>query len=234
MSDLKQLARNAVMRCPHCGNVTGLELSADLRYRCRICGGPRVPTLGEHPERTLREREHLVAARRAQRTSWLFRALWIASGVIGGLTFLSTLLMLLLFSGLGTAWASLLLFGAIPLVIAFWARRRTLKARATVKDELELAWTSVAHELLRASPKELTSAELAELMLTDERHADQLLARLNVDDQVHSRVTDEGQITYSVRATERFRVGDAPFDADDWGDEAELEQPRAGATRRSE
>lgn len=232
MSELKQLARNAVARCPHCGNVTGLELSADLRYRCRICGGPRVPTRGKHPERSMREREHLVTARRAQRAAWLFRALWIVSGVIGGFTFLATLLTLLLFSGLGTAWASLLLFGAIPLLVAFWARRRTLKARTTVKDELDLAWSSVAHELLRASPNELTSAELADLMLTDELHADQLLARLNVDDQVHSRVTDEGQVTYSVRATDRFRVGDAPFDTEEWDDDAE--QQRAGVTRRSE
>ena len=92
MSDLKRIARDAVSRCPHCGNVTGLELSPDLHYRCRICGGPRVPTRGEHLERTLREREHLVKARRAQRAAWLFRALWIVSGVIGGFTFLSTLL----------------------------------------------------------------------------------------------------------------------------------------------
>ena len=212
MSDLKRTARDAVSRCPHCGNVTGLELSPELRYRCRICGGPRVPTQGEHPERTLREREHLVKARRAQRAAWLFRALWIVSGVIGGFTFLSTLFMLLLFSGLGTGWASLLLFGAVPLLLAFWARRRTRSARATTKDELELAWTSVAHELLKASEGELTSAELAKLMLTDERHADLLLARLNVDDQVHSRVTDDGQVTYSVRATQRFRVGETPFE----------------------
>jgi hypothetical protein len=212
MSDLKRIARDAVSRCPHCGNVTGLELSPDLRYRCRICGGPRVPTRGEHPERTLREREHLVKARRAQRAAWLYRALWIVSGVIGGFTFLTTLIMLLLFSGLGTGWASLLLFGAVPLLLAFWARRRTRRARASTKDELDLAWTSVAHQLLKASEGELTSAELANLMLTDERHADLLLARLNVDDQVHSRVTDDGQVTYSVRATEHFRVGEDPFE----------------------
>lgn len=232
MSELKQIAKNAVARCPHCGNVTGLELSPTLYYRCRICGGPRVPTRGEHPERSMRERPHLVKARRAGRAALLFRALWIVSGVIGGFTFLFTLLTLLLFSGLGTAWASLLIFGAIPLLLAFWARRRTLAARTTVKDELDLAWASVAHELLRASPKELTSAELADLMLTDEPHADLLLARLNVDDQVHSRVTDEGQVTYSVSATERFRVGDAPVDADDWEDDAE--EPREALTRRSE
>ena len=235
MSELKQVAKNAVSRCPHCGNVTGLELSADLYYRCRICGGPRVPTKGAHPERTLREREHLVKARRAQRAAWLFRALWIVSGVIGGVTFLFTLLTLLLFSGLGTAWASLLIFGAVPLLLAFWARRRTFRAQSAVKDELDLAWSSVAHEVLNASEHELTSAELAELMLTDERHADLLLARLNVDDQVRSRVTDEGQVTYSVRATEHFRVGDAPLDDDDWDKEGDQEeQKREPLTRRSD
>jgi len=227
MSDLKRIARDAVSRCPHCGNVTGLELSPDLHYRCRICGGPRVPMRGEHPERTLREREHLVKARRAQRAAWLFRALWIVSGVIGGFTFLATLFMLLLFSGLGTGWASLLLFGAVPLLLAFWARRRTHSARAVTKDELDLAWTSVAHELLKASEGELTSAELADLMLTDERHADLLLARLNVDDQVHSRVTDDGQVTYSVRATQHFRVGESPFDAGAAGDTVLLDDDSA-------
>lgn len=247
MSDLKQVAKKAVGRCPHCGNVTGLELSAAFYYRCRICGGPRVPTRGKQPERSMRERPHLVKARRAHRAAWLFRALWIVSGVIGGLTFLFTLLTLLVFSGLGTAWASLLIFGAIPLLVAFWARRRTLTARTTAKDELDLAWASVAHELLDASPKELTSTELADQMLTNEAHADLLLARLNVDDQVHSRVTDEGEVTYSARPTERFRVGDSPLDADDWkgdskdawkddweAEEGQAEPPKQALTRRSE
>jgi hypothetical protein len=43
-------------------------------------------------------------------------------------------------------------------------------------------------------------------MLTDEHHADRLLARLNVDDHVRSRVTDDGQVTYSVRSAQRVRV----------------------------
>ena len=235
MSDLKQIAKDSSSRCPHCGNLTGLELSADLRYRCRICGGPRVPTRGEQ-RRSLREKEHLVRARRAHKNAWLFRALWIISGVVGGFTFLATLLPLLLFSGLGTAWATLLVFGAVPLGVAFWARHRTRRAKSTVHDELELAWASVAHELLNNAESELTSGQVAELMLTDERHADMLLARLNVDDEVRSRVTDDGQVTYSVRSPERFRVP-----PDDVGsidtvvfDDDDAEQHKGALRRRSE
>lgn len=236
MSDLKQIAKDTTSRCPHCGNVTGLELSADLRYRCRICGGPRVPTRGAKLERSLRETEHLVRARRAHKSAWLFRALWIVSGVVGGFTFLATLLTLFLFSGLGTAWASLLVFGAVPLATAFWARHRTRRAKGTVQDELELAWASVAHELLNASESELTSGQVAELMLTDEAHADMLLGRLNVDDQVRSHVTDDGQITYSVRSHERFRVAPADVGGLDTAlfDDDDAEQHREALRRRSD
>ena len=30
-------------RCPHCGAVADVEPHKTLRYRCRVCGGPRVP-----------------------------------------------------------------------------------------------------------------------------------------------------------------------------------------------
>jgi hypothetical protein len=162
--------------------------------------------------------------------------LWIVSGVVGGFTFLATLLTLFVFSGLATAWASLLLFGAVPLATAFWARHRSQRAKSTAQDELDSAWASVAHELLNASESELTSGQIAELMLTDERHADMLLARLNVDDQVRSQVTDDGQITYSVRSHERFRVAPADVGGPDTVlfDDDDAEQHRAALRRRSD
>lgn len=196
--------------CPHCGNKTGLEPSPRLRYRCRICGGPRVPVEDEDFVRSQRESRQLDFARRARRAELLFGALWIVSGVLGGTSMLVTLLTLLLFSGLLTGWAWLLLVPALPLMLAFWARRQTLGARATTDEALANAWTSVAYEVLDHSASELTSTQLAKRMLTDEAHAEQLLARLNVDDQVRSRITDDGELTYSARSPRRVRISSNP------------------------
>jgi hypothetical protein len=159
-------------------------------------------------ELSQREAPHLKRAKRAHRAQLLYRALWIVSGVIGGFCFLLTVLVLLGFSALASGWASLLFFPALPLLLAFWARRRTLHSQATQREALDDAWTSTAHEILDASHEELTSTQVAEAMLTDETHADQLLARLNVDDHVRSRITDDGEVAYSVRAPQRLRVGE--------------------------
>lgn len=206
MHDIEAAAKNSVDRCPHCGNETGLELSPQFRYRCRICGGPRVPMTGAHAARSGREAVHLATAKRASRWEIFFKVLWVLSGVVGGITFIATFLMLLLFSGLGSAWASLLIFGAVPLLAAFWARHRARQSANTSRDALEQAWTSVAHEVLEHTDGELTAGDLAAKLLTGEQHADELLARLNVDDEVRSRVTDGGEVVYSVRGQKRLRV----------------------------
>jgi len=210
MPSLSDAAKKAIDRCPHCGNRAGLEASPRVFYRCRVCGGPRVPSVGAGIERSHRENEHLKAARRARRSELLYHAAWIATGVVGGVSLLMTLLALLLFSGLFTGWAGLLAFPALPVLLSLWARKRTRKARETRQEALDQAWASVAHEILEQSPRELTSADLAHGMLTSESHADRLLARLNVDDQVRSRVTDDGQIGYSVRSPQRVRVSLEP------------------------
>ena len=232
MDDLKTTLRKAVERCPHCGNLAGLEISPHLRYRCLVCGGPRVPIVGVRVARSQREAKPLGIARSAQRSAWLYRLLWVASGVLGSFSFSVTLMLLLVFSGLGSLWSLSLLFAAIPLALAWWANKRSRRARQTASAAMDDAWASVAHELLAARDRELTSAELAEAMLTSEAHADRLLARLNADDEVRSHITDEGQVTYSVRAPQRVRIPVEPTAEDDlraWEDF----EPERPSTRRS-
>lgn len=233
MDDLKTTLRKAVERCPHCGNLAGLEISAKLQYRCRICGGPRVPLIGASVARSQREAKQLDSARRADRSARLYRLLWVASGVLGGFSFSVTLMVLLLFSGLGSLWSLSLVFATLPLALALWARHRSKRARKTASTALDDAWASVAHELLAAHDRELTSSELAEFMLTSEAHADRLLARLNVDDQVVSHITDEGQVTYSVRAPHRIRVPSEPDEEDISTAWEEGQRERPTSTKRS-
>ncbi len=225
MDDLRLAARTAIERCPHCGNEAGLELSQDLVYRCRICGGPRVPIVAARVERSGAEARLLKEAERAHRSAWLLRALWVVAGVTGGFAFALTFLTLLLLSALTSAWASLLAFAALPLGLAFWARQRSLKARRRRADALNDAWTSVAHELLVATPGELTSEQLAGFMLTNEARANQLLAQLNVDDRVRSRVTEDGQVVYSTR-TPRLRISADPLDTELTGEVQTAEETR--------
>ena len=210
MPNPSDVANRTIARCPHCGNEVGVELSPSLRYRCRICGGPRVPVVLEGVQRSHREAGQLSIARRSRRSELLFGALWIVAGTVGGVSFLLTFISLLLFSGLLSAWASLLVFPAVPLLLAWWSRRRALAARNAKVEALDNAWASVAHEILDQKQDELTSADLARWMLTDENETDRLLARLNVDDQVRSRITDDGEVTYSVRSPGRVRVSAEP------------------------
>jgi hypothetical protein len=181
MDELSQRARNAVDRCPHCGNSTGLEITAALRYRCRICGGPRVPIAAEHRARTNREADQLGQAKRAHRAQWLYAALAVASFIVGGVSFIATFLTLLAVSSVATAWSTLLLLPGLTLIVALWARRRSTKAAERRGEALDAAWASVLHELLAIQSDEMTSAQLADQLLTDEPHVDHLLARLSVE-----------------------------------------------------
>ena len=52
-------------RCPHCRSVADVEPAEPLRFRCRICGGPRVPVDDHEVVRTGREVPVLKQAKKA-------------------------------------------------------------------------------------------------------------------------------------------------------------------------
>lgn len=192
-------------RCPHCRSVADVEPAEPLRFRCRVCGGPRVPVDSQEIVRTGREVPVLAQAKKAH----FARAAWaVAAGVVGGfgvLSFLMTLLVVAFGPGLLT---SLALLGAslLPFVVAALAWQKA-KRHGKERDRLlDDAWSLVASDVLTHTGKELEAKDLAKLMRIDVERAEQVLAHLSAEDFIHARVTDEGDLAYSSR----LRVEPAP------------------------
>jgi hypothetical protein len=155
------------------------------------------------------EREALAEAERARSE----RAAWaVLGGVVGGFGLLSLLVIMLVLGVASPGLAVTLgLLGAVafPLGFALFAVGRARRSRQRLDAALDSAWQAVAKETMAEHQPGLTAAELGALMRLSESQAEQLLAALSVDDMVHSRVTDAGDLLYASGPVERLRVEDS-------------------------
>ncbi len=216
-------------RCPHCGTVAVLEKSSSLRWVCGVCGKARAPIDDAAIERRFEETEPLAEATRLRNASRTWLAMSWAGFVFGALS--------LFFVSLAT-WAAkpslvpavvAYVVALLPVLLGLYARRTGAERGRAVPAQLEQGFAAAAHDVVRAKGKG-TAAEIAKVMRLDEAYADRLLARLSVEKDLRTRVSDEdAQLTFDA-SDERVRVrgGD---------DEAELaaaeddEAARAKATR---
>lgn len=203
-------------RCPHCKSVADVEPHDKLRFRCRVCGGPRVPLDDPDVVRTGREQPMLARAQRARMKA----AAWkVGAGSVGAFGLLS-LLVALVVLGIATpgliATLLTLILVSVPFVFAVLAWRRAQAQAKQVDNSLDDAWTLVASDLMRQRGSELTATDLAQAMRLSEEQAELLLARLSVQDFVRARVTDEGDIAYSTRdlPAPRARIVAGPEEAE--------------------
>lgn len=215
-------------RCPHCRNEAGTEPHPVLRYRCRICGGPRI-FAGEGIELSGREQAPLKAAKSARRTRIALLTAAIVSAGFGTAAFFITAIILLLTQPGTFALLFSALLVLIPYALAGYAWSGAKKRVAQFREALDDAWLSAATDVVAAQSGEVNSRELAARLGIDEDYADQLLARLNVDDRVLSRVTDDGDIVYSTAPGQRLRAPELEPLRDD---ESSYPSPRS-ISRRS-
>jgi hypothetical protein len=155
------------------------------------------------------ERDALLQAQRARSE----RAAWtVTGGVVGGFGLLSLAVAILVLGlaspGFG-ATVGLLGAVAVPLLFGLFALRHARRSRRELDAALDSAWQLVAKEMMAQREGGLTAAELGALMRTDEPRAEQLLAALNVDDAVHSRVTDAGEVLFASGTVGKVRVDDS-------------------------
>jgi hypothetical protein len=186
-----------VNTCPHCGAVAAAEPSASLRWRCAVCGGPRVPTEGDIPrsngELPLLVRSHRV---RAMALGWL-----AASFVLGSIAAMTVGVALLVGLASHLAAAILGVLAFVTASLAVMSLRRRGARRAEANAALDQAWDRVAGEVLRARQVDTTAADLARIMSTSIEHAEGLLSRLSAHGGARVDVRDDAELAY--------RVGDA-------------------------
>jgi hypothetical protein len=146
--------------------------------------------------RSSAELANLVAAQR-------MRAMalgWVAAAVVLGAmaTMALGVAMLVWLASHLAGFVFAALAGAAATLCAA-AARRSGKRNAQARAKLEEAWEQVADEVLRARGAELTAADLARAMRTDEGHAEALLARLSVSGRARVDVRDDAELAYRVQ-----------------------------------
>jgi hypothetical protein len=185
--------------CPHCGAVAGASPHGELRLRCDVCGGPRVPLPQPPLKRSGREIPALQRAGRAAsaRTGW--RAAAIAGGTLLGFNLL-VLSVVLLIAGASVGVLLAGLITALPLAaFMFWAFQRAKARGREIGPALDAAWLALATDIANQSRGDLTAGSLAAALGIAEPQAEELLALLEVNDIVRGAMTAGGDMVYSSR-----------------------------------
>ncbi|HEV8247461.1 MAG TPA: hypothetical protein VGP93_16910 [Polyangiaceae bacterium] len=176
------------------------------RTRCKACGGPRLLVEDGKLALSGKEREPLIRAQKSQLQAGVWKLL--GGGLFAAFALASVaaaLLIVLAHPGILLA-ASALTMVCLPLIAALVAQRRSRFFGEQREQALREAELSAARDLTEATGAELTASLLASALGLREERAELLLAELSLDDVVHRRVTEGGELAYSARA--RFRVGE--------------------------
>jgi hypothetical protein len=199
-----------------------------VRYRCRVCGGPRVPIDDAETVRTNRERPLLKKAREQQLRGGVWKALTLVFALLTAVSVLSVA-GVIAFASPGVFGATLLFaLAAMPGLFAAFAWQRGKKSYADLAQQLNQAWLIAASDVI-ASRGETDAAKLSAILRTTEEHAELLLAELSLQDFMHARVTDDGDLSYL--APSRLRIA-ATANPPSLESVAELE-PSDGAVDRA-
>jgi hypothetical protein len=175
-------------RCPLCQALSDVEPHATLYYRCRSCGGPRVPPTSSplsEPEIAL-----LRSARSEQLRAAAFRAGSGFALASGALSFLVTFVVLLATSPALFAKLAALVASLVPFALSFFALRRGRQHARMLDAALQQAWLLAASRVAAAEAAAgavVNAAALAKALRIDEARAEFLLAEVSVQDFVQAR-----------------------------------------------
>ncbi|HEX3851791.1 MAG TPA: hypothetical protein VHW01_12540 [Polyangiaceae bacterium] len=198
-------------RCPLCQALSDVEPNAALYYRCRTCGGPRIPPTSSPLSEA--EISQLRSARSEQLRASAFRAgsgFALASGVLS----LSVTAVVLLatspapFAKLAAFFASL-----VPFALSFFAVRRAREHARQLDAALQQAWLLAASRVAAAEAgagAAVNAATLAKLLRVDEARAELLLAEVSVQDFVRARPELPARLRVTELADPEELSADAP------------------------
>ncbi len=205
-------------RCPLCQALSDVEENPVLYYRCRTCGGPRVPPSAGAPSE--RETALLKTARAEQLRAGAFRAGSGFAFASGLLSLLVTNVVLLATSPAPFAKGFALFASVVPLLLAVLAFRRAAVHKKRLEQALQQAWLLAAGRVTALAGGELSAGALAKTLRIDEARAELLLAELSVQDFVEPHALP----AVKVRVTELADPAELPATS-------EPSEARAGANK---
>lgn len=166
--------------CPHCGGTAGVSPDQEMRFKCDLCGGPRIPILAPSIRTSGKDLPALKKAEDARKGRAKARAAAIAGGV--GLSFtVFTFAIFWLIFGLGIVSGALFLTLAAPLAgLLAWGSQKAAARGKEIQPALDAAWLAVASDVAAQSRGQLTAHDLAVAMGIDEAKAEELLAMVDV------------------------------------------------------
>ena len=196
-------------RCPLCQALSDVESNPTLYYRCKTCGGPRIPPNGNpvsEAEVTL-----LREARAEQLRAGAFKAGAGFAVASGALSFLVTAVVLLATAPAPVAKFAALVACLVPFVLSFFALSRSRQHTRRLNAALQRAWLLAASRLVAGQGGQMSSALLAKTLRIDEARAELLLAEVSVQDFVSSA---PAELPARVRVTELADPEDLSSDAE--------------------
>jgi hypothetical protein len=202
------MANTKLARCPHCQSDADVRPNADYRFKCNLCGRPRVPLAASVTGSDAETNALLKQGHRSR----LARIGWQLASV--GFAGVSALLAIIAI-GAGTAFdwgwfaTTMSAFALAPLVACVLAFRAAGKAAEASRQSIEQAWQAAANRLFVAAGGRVTAKEFAEQLRIDVDYATQLMAGAEVQQLLAPMELSE--------SSQRVRIAqDANLDAAAW------------------
>lgn len=176
-------------RCPHCGSDAPVDRHADLRYKCRACGRPRIPfdARAPTPPAVAAKLKRAGAARTGKIAwkagGWGFAALAACSALF-------TLAVGAIFDSGAVGYGVMGAITLVPVMLSLMAFRSSKSSGKKFELELEQAWSDAVAELYRRHNGQLDGAEVARSLGVGADYATQLLAEAEVQ-QILGSGSDE-------------------------------------------
>jgi len=212
----------AIEPCPHCGSNADVRPSADLRFRCQMCGKARIPVDVKLGASSSRANALLKESQRAR----VARIAWqLASVGLGGLGAFVALLALGASALFDFGWmgnSTLALFALVPMVVAVLTYSAGKRAKRTSETKLDEAWQTAAARILQRMGGRVEAPALARSLGIDVEYATQLLAEAEVqqllahdfeEDPVRVRVAEEGNLDRAALEEAEQALGNLPTQA---------------------
>jgi uncharacterized membrane protein len=186
--------------CPLCGATTGCSPDPEFRYRCDVCGGPRVPVHAPRKRQSAKELAALKRAENARKSRAKARGGAIAAGLsavgVVGMLGLAGILSAIFGWNLGFWLIATGAFTAGPLAaLTSWLASRSTRLSKEIPNAIDDAWMAAATDVVEQSNSAVTAASLAQALRIDEPQAEELLALLEASDLVRP----EGNNAYRGR-----------------------------------